>query len=118
MDTAENQEVGQVLKGMSLTELRQLERELPKQIDRVEREERRIAFQAVEKAAVQAGLTKSDLLGHYGGSRKGAAAKVTTGFRHPETGQVWAGRGRRPHWVNEFEAKGGDLAAIEIRPGS
>jgi len=118
MDVNGSGEVGEVLKGMSLTELRQLERELPKQIDRVEREERRIAFKSVEEAAAQAGLTKSDLLGHYGGSRRSNPAKVTTGFRHPQTGQVWAGRGRRPQWVNEFEANGGELKNIEIRPES
>lgn len=103
---------------LSLGELQRLEREVPKQIERVERERRRVAFEAVEKTAAEMGLSKADLRAKFGGAGKAKDAKPETGYRHPETGQTWAGIGRRPRWVNEFEAQGGDLASIEIRPRS
>jgi len=106
------------LERMSLHDLRALEKELPKQIERVEREQRRLAFEEIEKKAAEVGLSKADLRSRYGGSVAAAkSAKLTTIYRHPETGEEWAGRGRRPRWVNEFEAQGGDLTSIEIRPG-
>ena len=34
--------------------------------------------------------------------------KVEPKFRHPETGQTWAGRGINPRWVNEYLKKRGN----------
>jgi DNA-binding protein H-NS len=107
------------LERLSLEDLRALEKELPKQIERVEREQRRMAFDEIEKKAAEVGLSKADLRSRYGGSVSATKPpKPTTVFRHPDTGDEWAGRGRRPQWLNEFEAKGGDLSSIEIRSES
>lgn len=48
------------------------------------------------------------------GKRGGSApaAKIVK-YRHPENAtQTWAGRGKRPRWVNEWLGAGGSLEAL------
>ena len=100
---------------LSLSQLRQLEKDVPKEIDRQEREQRRLAFEAVEKRAAEMGLSKSDLRARFGGGgSNGKAPKPDKLYRHPETGQTWAGRGRRPQWVTRFEEEGGRLESLQV----
>lgn len=35
-------------------------------------------------------------------------------YRHPETGQTWSGRGRRPEWVKQHLENGGDLRDLAV----
>jgi len=107
------------LRELSLGQLRALEKLVPREIERKEREQRRLAFEAVEKKAQEVGLSKAELRERFGGNGvNGKSPKPERLYRHPETHQEWAGRGRRPQWVKEFEAQGRDLATIEIRAES
>ncbi len=107
---------GPEISKMNVAELQDLQRAVGTRIDSLKKENRRRAFEAVEKKAEEMGLSRSDLKGRYGGNGKGATAnRPVPRYRHPDTGQTYSGRGRRPTWVKEFEANGGDLASIEIR---
>ena len=104
---------------LSLSQLRTLEKAVPREIERKEREQRRLAFEAVEQRAQEVGLSRADLRARFSGNGvHGKSPKPERLYRHPETHQEWAGRGRRPQWVKEFEAQGGDLATIEMRAES
>ena len=54
-----------------------------------------------------------------GGKRGGGAAagggKIVK-FRHPQNAALtWAGRGKRPRWVNEWLGAGGSLDALAVK---
>jgi DNA-binding protein H-NS len=53
-------------------------------------------------------------LGYLGGKRasKGRAAQAK--YRHPATGQTWAGRGKRPRWLAAEIAAGKDITVFAI----
>jgi DNA-binding protein H-NS len=55
--------------------------------------------------------------GGKGGKRgAGTPAPKIVKYRHPENAtQTWAGRGKRPRWVNEWLNAGGSLEALLIK---
>lgn len=80
------------------------------------REQRRSAFEAVEKVAVAGGLTKSDLQERYGRTTtRGKKSAMPPKYQDPESDSTWTGKGRRPAWVADFLKRGGELAALEIK---
>lgn len=57
-----------------------------------------------------AGFTADELFGD-----KAPKPRVERQVRYRnDKGNEWTGRGKRPEWVNEFVASGGDLEAIKI----
>lgn len=98
------------LSGMSRQELRDLQKEIEKQLQRAEREERKMALAAAEAAAREAGFSLNELLSDSPKAAKGKQS-LPAKYRDPETGKTWSGRGRRPAWV---KAAGDDLSKFEI----
>lgn len=111
---------------MSRKELMALRSNVDKAIAAVGDRERRNALKAAEAAAREHGYSLDELADLMGGTRargrRAAGAAKANGagsparFRNPDDeSQTWSGRGRRPRWVHEAEAKGRSLADMEIR---
>jgi DNA-binding protein H-NS len=100
------------LNGLSLAELKSLQKYVAKAIATFEDRRRQEALAVVKAAAREQGFDLSEL---FGGAparkRKPARAK----YAHPENGAVtWTGRGRKPKWVADFLAKGRKLEDLAI----
>lgn len=102
---------------MSRRELLELRARIDRAIAAVAERDRRNALKAAEAAAREYGYALEELLESAGTMRRrsrggGAAAvnpagQATPRYRNPDNpSQTWSGRGRRPRWVREAEAKG------------
>lgn len=94
--------------GLSLAELKHLQKDVAKAIDGYEDRQRQEARAALEAKARDMGFSLSELLD---APRRKSARKVNPPkYRHPENPDLtWSGRGRRPDWVKDILAKGGSL---------
>lgn len=71
--------------------------------------EKRSIRAKMEALAAESGFTVAELLG---GGRRGAAkgTPAIVKYRNPkDPTQTWSGRGRKPNWLVEVEAKGMSL---------
>jgi DNA-binding protein H-NS len=96
-----------------LSELLAQKTALEQQILEVQREERAGAIAQVRALMSQYGLTLADL-----GSRAPATASRgaprATSYRHPSSGETWAGRGPRPRWLKAALAEGARLEDFKV----
>ncbi len=99
----------------SIQQLRELEEQAQQRIRQLEEESRQKALAKMEKAATEVGMTPFELLQYFGlagrtpSKPKAAAAK----YRNPQNpDETWAGRGRKPAWVEAWLAAGKDLAEL------
>ncbi|QQA42432.1 H-NS family nucleoid-associated regulatory protein [Pelagovum pacificum] len=97
----------------SRTELLQLSRDIEKQLERLDKEERKAALEAAERAAKEYGYSLSDLTS---ATAPKSSKKVNPPkYRNPEDPtQTWTGKGRRPEWIKTAEEKGVELSSLEI----
>lgn len=95
------------------------EQELDKLRKQIEREKearqekaRTDVTKRIEKIASDAGFTVEELFGKQRGRR---TSKKTIRFRHPDdSSKTWAGRGRRPQWVEDFLGEGRSLDEARV----
>lgn len=80
---------------------------------------RRQAREEAKEIARKYGLNLADVIGEQPKRGKGGGGgKVPPKYRHPEDpSKTWAGRGRKPAWVRDWEANGGSLDALRIPDG-
>ena len=100
------------LKNKTLKELLKLKAEIDKQIGRLEKQEKKKALAAAEKAAGKLGFKLSEIIE----TKKPAKQPRATAKRkppakpkyaHPENPSVtWSGNGRQPVWFKEAIAAG------------
>lgn len=106
------------LKTMTLEELKQLRKDVEKEITTFEARRLREAREKLEAHAREMGLTIEDIF-FSGTDMKGLKKprKVNPPkYRHPENPEMtWTGRGRKPAWLNELLKCGGNLEACLIR---
>ncbi|MGY3438727.1 MULTISPECIES: H-NS histone family protein [unclassified Marinovum] len=89
------------LEGLSLKELKQLQKQVAKAISTFEDRKKKEALAALEAKAAEMGFSLSDLTTGKGG--KISAPK----YRNPDDGtQTWTGRGRKPGWFVEALDRG------------
>lgn len=101
------------LSNISFNELKALLTQIPKEIERREKEERARARKAIEELAAERGFSLSDLLGD--SAIKKERSPVAVKYKHPtDTSLNWTGRGRQPKWVATFLADGGTLDQLSI----
>lgn len=82
-------------------------------IDACDKRQREKALAAARKAAADHGFNLENLIGTK--PTGSAPRKVAPKYRHPtEPEKTWAGRGRRPKWLEEELAKGLDLENFAI----
>lgn len=70
------------------------------------------AFAKVEEMAIPIGLNGEDLAGHYlyfikNGEINQTDKSLAAKYRHPDTGEIWTGRGKIPKWMTKLIEQGG-----------
>lgn len=97
------------LSSYSRQDLIKLQRQLERELESRRRVDQRTARQEIRNIAEKYGMDVSELIG-------GASARAPRGasgrsvYRHPQNPDLaWAGRGRKPKWVKEWEATGRPL---------
>ncbi|WP_112488420.1 H-NS family nucleoid-associated regulatory protein [Thiomonas sp. X19] len=66
----------------------------------------------IRQKMAEYGITTEDLGGKRASFRKGSPAPVK--YRHPATGEIWTGRGKRPRWLAAKMAAGKEITAFSI----
>ena len=99
------------LEGMSLSELKKLQKDIAKAISTYQDRQKAEARAKVEALARDMGYSLTDLVGT---ATKTTRAPAAAKYRHPENAAItWSGRGRKPQWFVDALAAGmttGDLA--------
>jgi DNA-binding protein H-NS len=92
------------LSGLSLKELRQLERDVLKAISGFEDRQKVEARAKLDALAKELGYSLTDLLGAGG---KTSRSPGVPKYRHPDdSSQTWSGRGRKPKWYIDHISAG------------
>lgn len=99
------------LEGMSLSELKKLQKDIAKTISTYQDRQKAEARAKVEALARDLGYSLTDLVGT---ATKTTRAPAAAKYRHPENAAItWSGRGRKPQWFVDALAAGmttGDLS--------
>lgn len=108
---------------MSLLELLAQRAELEKRINALQGESRTEAIAKIRTLMAENGLTMADIGGGGGRKKAGAAegsapagerAPVAAKYRNAATGETWAGRGKRPRWLQAALAGGATLESFAV----
>lgn len=90
------------LSGMSAAELRGLQEKVSRELKKRESEEVATAREKILAIAQSIGMPLKDILAT---TAKPKAKESVIRFRHPDNASLeWSGRGRKPKWVNDWEA--------------
>jgi len=101
------------LSNIPVAELKSLLAQIPKEIERREKEEKLQARKEIIAFAAERGFALSDLVEE--APAKKARTPVAVKFKHPsDSTLVWTGRGRQPKWVVSFLATGGTLDQLSV----
>jgi DNA-binding protein H-NS len=101
------------LSNFSLAELRDLERQIPREIRRRSVEEKANVRRKLEAMAQEMGFTLAEVIG--GRGVRHGAEPLAAKYRHPQQPDLtWSGRGRKPRWVETWLSNGGDLSQLVI----
>jgi len=88
----------------SIEQLEQLTKELPAQINRRKRAEKKEVKKKLEQLAQQSGFSLQEL---FSAAEKEAKPKAPPKYFNPTNGdQTWSGKGRKPAWFVEALASG------------
>lgn len=94
-------------------ELQQLKKDIDKELRRRRKQDVKEAQKELKSIADRYGLTVSDLVA--GAGVKSGKTKATVRFRHPDDpSKGWSGRGRKPAWIKDWEAKGRSLDDLRV----
>lgn len=100
------------LSNLPLPELKRLLSQIPKEIERRQKEEKIRLLKELEEKAAEHGFSLDELLGQSG---KKERAPVAVKYRHPENPELaWTGRGRQPRWVGDFLENGGNREQLLV----
>ena len=100
------------LTNMDLKDLKNLQKNVAKEIDSFKDRKRQEALAAAQEAVGALGFKLEDLMR---GSKKMPKAKSLPKYAHPEnSAQTWTGKGRRPTWVVAHVDAGGSLEDLAI----
>ena len=103
----------QELNTLSLSELKELLKDIEREIKRRQNAEKAKAAQQVREIMATYGLTSEEVLA--GKASKGSRGSVAPKYANPKNrSETWTGRGRKPLWVAEHLKKGGSLDDLLI----
>ena len=101
------------LDGLSLDELKTLEKDVRKAIASFEERKKQELLEAARAMAAEEGYTLAELFDTSGKTRAKKSAPAR--YRHPDDpSRTWSGRGRMPHWLRDAEASGRSRQEFEI----
>ncbi|MDR0996666.1 MAG: H-NS histone family protein [Zoogloeaceae bacterium] len=104
---------------LSLIELRELERLIPKELKRRESEEKAKAKKELQAFAQARGFNLDDLVGGIPVvrvRRSRATGPLPPKYRNPnDPSQTWSGRGRKPGWLETLLAQGRLASEFEVQ---
>lgn len=97
----------------SSQELNQLKKDIDKELRKRRRQDVKEAQKELKQVAEKYGLAVADLV--TGTSAKSSKGSGAVRFRHPDDpSKGWSGRGRKPAWIKEWEAKGRSLEDLRV----
>lgn len=93
---------------LSVSQLRDLQQQIPAEIKRRESQEKANILNEVRAFAKARGYAIEELLGKDAKVKvPSVGGKVKVKYRHPENAELeWTGRGRKPKWVEAWLAEG------------
>lgn len=98
------------LSTLSLSQLRDLQQQIPGELKRREAQEKDNILNEVRAFAKARGYAIEDLLTKEVKVKAPSGNKVKVKYRHPENAALeWTGRGRKPKWVEAWLANGGNI---------
>jgi DNA-binding protein H-NS len=102
------------LSNMSSAQLRDLGKQLERELKKRESEDRTKAREQILAIAQSVGVPVKELIGN--GLRGGkSGGTVAARFRNPaDASQQWTGRGRQPKWVKEWVDAGKSIDGLRI----
>lgn len=98
------------LSTLSVSQLRELQQQIPAELKRREAQEKVNILNEVRAFAKARGYAIEDLLVKDAKTKAVSGNKVKVKYRHPENPELeWTGRGRKPKWVEAWLANGGSI---------
>lgn len=98
------------LSNLSVSQLRDLQQQIPAEIKRREAQEKIGILNEVRAFAKSRGYAIEELLGKEAKVKAVSGNKVKVKYRHPQNPELeWTGRGRKPKWVEAWLADGNSL---------
>jgi DNA-binding protein H-NS len=98
---------------MSLSELKQLQKDVAKSIETYRERQKEEARAVLEAKARELGFSFAELAPT--GARRKSRSTAPARFRHPENPALtWTGRGRRPNWVTAALEQGRKLEELAV----
>jgi DNA-binding protein H-NS len=104
------------LSGYNLSELKNLQADIEKQIKDRQQQELKKARERILAIAQDVGVPVEKLLANGGEKLKGTTGKKAQAqYQNPgDNSQTWSGRGRQPRWIADGLANGKTLADFRI----
>ncbi len=101
---------------LSLSELQVVRVQVDQEIEKRRSQVRKEGLEKIKSIAAEYGLSPEELKALAGTkSSGGKRGSVPPKYQDPTNpANTWTGRGRKPKWVEEFLANGGDLNAITL----
>lgn len=101
------------LSKLSLEQLNELVPTAQQRIEELQEKQRRKAFQKMEAAAAEVGMTPKELIKHVA---KLERQEKKPKYQNPDNpDESWSGRGRKPAWVETWLESGKDLKELEAK---
>ncbi len=104
------------LSKLSIQEMQELAKDIEQEIVARREQDRERVLTQMRELAGTLGMSLEDLLKQERGRDRGrvSTATVAVKYRHPENAALtWAGRGKRPQWINEWLDSGRSLDELE-----
>ena len=104
---------------LTAKELQDLLKRIPEEINKRRQQEKSKLLDDITQIASKGGYSLKELIGKAPRPVKGTKARarkpVAVKYRHPQQPNLtWKGRGRKPHWVTEWLAKGNKIEALAV----
>lgn len=102
---------------LTITELRDLQQQIPQEMKQRQVRDMNELLAEMRSLAKARGYTLEELLAMEGKLPKlrSATGNAKVKYRHPEnSGLEWAGRGRKPKWVQSWLENGGTMESLMV----
>ncbi|TXI74378.1 MAG: H-NS histone family protein [Dechloromonas sp.] len=103
------------LSTLSISQLRDLQQQIPAELKRRESQEKADALVKLRAMAKTLGFSIEELMEKEAKVKSPSGGKVKVKYRHPENAELeWTGRGRKPKWVEAWLAAGNTIESLLV----